>query len=129
MNCDAKNTQWQSQQPDQGIDHQCEQCDGPAQDEQNAPQEERSHGNLVRELSTINRVSGKLPRSLATTMEKPEKFQSLDIRSAEAVLQLRTESPHPGAYENHRFPSEGHAPRHESSREFGLQPAVGVWKA
>jgi len=62
VNGDAENTKGKCQQPNQGIYHQCEQRDGPAQDEQNAPQKEGSHGNLVWERSTLTDILiAKLP--------------------------------------------------------------------
>lgn len=68
VNGNAENTKRQRQQPNQRIYYQREQRDGPAQDEQNAPQEESSHGNLVAEPSTItDMLIAKLRRSHTTT--------------------------------------------------------------
>jgi hypothetical protein len=78
MNSNAENTKRQRQQPNQRIYYQREQRDGPAQDEQNAPQEESSHGNLVGEPSAITDMPiAKLRHSHTTTTWKPEKFHSL----------------------------------------------------
>src|SRR5579859_412741 len=71
----------------------------------------------------------KVLRSPTTTTEKPEKFRSLYTGSGEAVLPPRTESPHPAACENHRSPSEGRDPMHESKPECVLRPTASEWKA
>jgi hypothetical protein len=43
---DADDAKGYGQQPYDGIEHQREQCDGPAQDEQDAPEEKGSHDFL-----------------------------------------------------------------------------------
>jgi len=53
VNGNAENTEWQRQQPNKRVDHQREKRDGPTKDEQDAPQEESSHGNLFGEPSTV----------------------------------------------------------------------------
>ena len=47
MNGDSHKAERQRQQPDDWIQHQSKQRERPAQDEQDDPQEESSHGNLV----------------------------------------------------------------------------------
>ena len=47
MNGDSHKAERQRQQPDDWIQHQSKQRERPAQDKQNDPQEESSHGNLV----------------------------------------------------------------------------------
>jgi len=68
VNGNAENAQWQRKQPNKRINYQREQCYGPAQNKQNAPQEKSSHGNLVGEPSTgIGLLTAKLRRSHTAT--------------------------------------------------------------
>jgi hypothetical protein len=47
VNSNSHDAERQRQQPDDWIQHQSQQRNGPAQNEKNDPQEESSHGNLV----------------------------------------------------------------------------------
>jgi hypothetical protein len=47
---DAEKAKRQSQEPNEGVCHQSQQRHRPAQNKQDAPQEESSHGNLTWEL-------------------------------------------------------------------------------
>lgn len=43
INGDAQDPEWQRQQPEYGIKHQGQQRQRPAQEEQQAPEQEREH--------------------------------------------------------------------------------------
>src|SRR5947208_16424620 len=50
---DAENAERQGHKPHEGVNHESQQRNGPAQNEQNAPQEESSHGYLAPELLSV----------------------------------------------------------------------------
>src|SRR2546429_8607301 len=52
-NRDAENAERQGHKPHEGVNHESQQRNGPAQNEQNAPQEESSHGYLAPELLSV----------------------------------------------------------------------------
>ena len=59
---DSHQAERQRQQPDERIKHQSQQRERPAQDEQDEPEKESSHGNLVWERSTLTDILiAKLP--------------------------------------------------------------------
>jgi hypothetical protein len=47
INCDSYQAKRQREQPHDGVQHESKQCDWPAQEEQDDPQEKSSHGNLA----------------------------------------------------------------------------------
>src|SRR6266850_2680322 len=49
VNCDTHNTKRKQQKPNKGVDYQRQQRERPAQNEQDDPKKECSHGNLTRD--------------------------------------------------------------------------------
>ena len=47
VNGNTQDPQRQREQPHDGIEHESHQRDGPAQDEQDTPEKESGHGNLI----------------------------------------------------------------------------------
>ena len=47
VNRNTQDPQRQREQPHDGIEHECQHRDGPAQDEKDTPEKESGHGNLI----------------------------------------------------------------------------------